>query len=87
MSTAVRGRMLIVDASCLVAALIGVAGSEAVRARLAADGDHVAPHVIDVEVFSAIRREHLRGHLDRTAAAQAVEDLGEWPGSATATAR
>ena len=31
-------------------------------------------------MFAAIRREHLRGHLDRTEASQAVEDLEAWPG-------
>lgn len=35
---------------------------------------------MDVEVFDVLRREHLRGRLDRTEAAQAVEDLEEWPG-------
>lgn len=44
------------------------------------DRDHAAPHVVDVEVFGVIRREHLRGRLDHTAAAQAVEDLEDWPG-------
>nr|MBA2765714.1 type II toxin-antitoxin system VapC family toxin [Solirubrobacterales bacterium] len=55
-------------------------GAEAIRDRLADDGDHAAPHIVDVEVFGVVRREHLRGHLDRTAAAQAVEDLEAWPG-------
>jgi predicted nucleic acid-binding protein len=72
--------MLVVDASCLYVALTGSAGAEAVRARLAADRDHVAPHVIDVEVFGVIRREYLRGALDRTGSTQAVEDLAAWPG-------
>ncbi len=72
--------MLVVDASCLCEVLIGAPGAEAVRARMAADDDHAAPHVVDVEVFGVIRREHLRGRLDRTAATQAVEDLRSWPG-------
>ena len=72
--------MLVVDASCLCEVLIGGLGAEAIRARLAADRDHAAPHVVDVEVFGAVRREHLRGRLDRTEAAQAVEDLEAWPG-------
>jgi len=55
-------------------------GSEAIRRRLAQDGDLAAPHVVDVEVLSVIRRDHLLGRLDRTAAHQAVEDLEEWPG-------
>ena len=72
--------MLVVDASCLCEILLGTPGAEAVRRRLAADPDHAAPHVIDVEVFGVVRREHLRGNLDRTAATQAIEELDDWPG-------
>jgi predicted nucleic acid-binding protein len=66
--------------TCLCEVLIGGPGAEVVRDRLSADRDQAAPHVIDVEVFGVIRREHLRGRLDRTAAALAVEDLEAWPG-------
>ncbi|MGH3503470.1 MAG: type II toxin-antitoxin system VapC family toxin [Nocardioidaceae bacterium] len=72
--------MLVVDASCLCEVLIGGQGAETARHRLAADDDHAAPHILDVEVFGVVRREHLRGRLDRTAAAQAVEELETWPG-------
>lgn len=72
--------MLIVDASCLYDVLVGKPGSERIRERLAADTDQAAPHIIDVEVLSVIRRDYLLGHLDETAAAQAVEDLRDWPG-------
>ena len=72
--------MLVVDASCLCEVVIGGTGAEAIRARLSADRDLAAPHIVDVEVFGVIRREHLRGQLDRTEAAQAVEDLQAWPG-------
>jgi predicted nucleic acid-binding protein len=72
--------MLVVDASCLYEVLIGTPGAEAIRDRLAADGDQAAPHIVDAEVFGVIRREHLHGRLDRTAATQAVEDLETWPG-------
>jgi predicted nucleic acid-binding protein len=72
--------MLVVDASCLYEVLVGTSGAEAIRRRLAADSDHAAPHIVDVEVFSVVRREHRNGHLDRTEAAQAVEDLEAWPG-------
>ena len=71
--------MLVVDASCLAEVLIGGSGSEQVRERLSADRDQAAPHIIDVEVFGVIRRAHRQGHLDGTAAAQAVEDLQDWP--------
>lgn len=79
-SIAAPGPMLVVDASCLCQVLVGGPGAETIRARLGADPDHAAPHVVDVEVFGVIRREHLRGTLDRTAATQAVEDLAAWPG-------
>lgn len=72
--------MLVVDASCLYEVVTGTERAEAIRRRLAADSDHLAPHVIDVEVLSVIRRHHLLGHLDTTAAAQAMEDLRDWPG-------
>lgn len=72
--------MLVVDASCLVEVLIGGRSAEAVRQRLAGDRDHAAPHIIDVEAFGVIRREHLQGRLDATAATQAVEDMRLWPG-------
>jgi predicted nucleic acid-binding protein len=72
--------MLVVDASCLCEVLTGSPGAEAVRRRLAADTDHAAPHIVDVEVFGIIRREVMRGRLDRTAAELAIDDLGSWPG-------
>ena len=80
MSSGACGRMLVVDASCLCEVLIGGPGAEAIRERLCADDDHAAPHIIDAEVLGVIRREHLRGRLDRTEASQAVEDLEAWPG-------
>lgn len=72
--------MLVVDASCLYEVVAATGRAETIRERLAADGDHIAPHVIDVEVFGVIRRHHLLGYLDTTAAAQAVDDLRDWPG-------
>ncbi len=72
--------MLVVDASCLCEVLIGGRSAETIRALLSADSDQAAPHIIDVEAFGVIRREHLAGRLDRTEATQAVEDLEEWPG-------
>ncbi|MBW3615468.1 MAG: type II toxin-antitoxin system VapC family toxin [Actinobacteria bacterium] len=72
--------MLVVDASCLYEVVAATQRAEAIRERLAADDDQIAPHVIDVEVFSVIRRHHLLGQLDATAATQAVDDLRDWPG-------
>ncbi|HVM53572.1 MAG TPA: type II toxin-antitoxin system VapC family toxin [Acidimicrobiales bacterium] len=72
--------MLIVDASSLYEVVADTARADDVRARLALDADHAAPSVVDVEVISVIRRDHLAGRLDVTAATQAVQDLRDWPG-------
>ena len=71
--------MLVIDASCLAEIVTSGPDVEEVRERLGADDEHVAPHVIDVEVLGVIRREHLLGELDRTAASQAVQELHDWP--------
>lgn len=72
--------MIIVDASCLFEVVADTTRSEEVRTRMAADTEHLAPHVIDVEVLGVIRRHALEGLLDPTAAGQAVADLRDWPG-------
>lgn len=79
-SRAASGPVLIVDASCLFEVVADTARADDVRARLVLDIDHAAPSVIDAEVVGVIRRDHLRGRLDATAAAQAVQDLRDWPG-------
>jgi predicted nucleic acid-binding protein len=80
MKFAGRGRMLIVDASCLFEVVSRSPRAEQVRERLDSDPDQAAPHVIDVEVLSIVRREHIRGQLDGTAAMLALEDLRVWRG-------
>lgn len=72
--------MLVVDASCLYEVLADTPAAEPIRDRLAADDDHAAPHLVDAEVLGVIRRQHLLGDLDGTAATQAVDDLRAWPG-------
>lgn len=72
--------MLVVDASCLCEVLTRGPRAESLRSRLAAEADQAAPHIIDVEVFGVLRREYLRGRLERMEAAQAVDDLEAWPG-------
>lgn len=72
--------VIVVDASCLFEVVADTDRAETIRARLAADPDQAAPHVIDIEVFSLIRRERLAARLDDTAAALAVADLRSWPG-------
>jgi len=47
--------MIVVDASTMLAYLLGAEGADAVRARVA--GERLAaPHVLDLEVASALRR-------------------------------
>lgn len=72
--------MLVVDASCLYEVVADAPLGERIRERLASDPDHAAPEIVDVEVMSVVRREHLLGRLDATAARQAMEDLRGWPG-------
>jgi predicted nucleic acid-binding protein len=72
--------MIVVDAACLYEVVADTNEAEPVRRRLADDPDHAAPHLVDVEVLAVIRRHHLAGRLDATAARQAVDDLRDWPG-------
>jgi len=72
--------MIVVDASCLFEVVTDSDRAEVIRGRLALDPDHAAPHIVDIEVFGLIRRDHLLGGLDETAAALAVDDLRSWPG-------
>lgn len=72
--------MIVVDASCVYEVVANGMHAEPVRARLAVEPDQAAPHLVDAEVISLIRRDHLAGRLDSTLAALAVEDLRGWPG-------
>ena len=71
--------MLVVDASCLAEVVLAGPDAEPVRGRLANDPEQLAPHLVDAEVLGVVRRAHLRGELDGTAARQAIEDLQSWP--------
>jgi predicted nucleic acid-binding protein len=73
--------VLIVDASCLFEVVARTTSKAArIRRRLSTDQEQAAPHLVDVEVFGAIQREHRLGRLDRTAAELAVHGLAEWSG-------
>jgi len=72
--------MIVVDASCLYEVVIDTPTAEPIRQRLAEDPDQAAPHVIDIEVFSLIRRDQMAGRVDSTIAELAVDDLRSWPG-------
>jgi predicted nucleic acid-binding protein len=69
--------VIVADASVVVAALL-VAGptGDAARGALLADEVH-APHLVDVEVTSAIRRWVLAGRLSVADARASVRDLAD----------
>lgn len=63
--------MIVVDASVVVAALLSTSGAGArARERLRADPDLHAPHPLDVEVTSALRRRVRSGATDAGRAEQ-----------------
>jgi len=71
---------LVVDASCVVAALTASNAAESAgtwaRARLGS-GPVVAPHLLPVEVTHVLRRQVAAGRLHGPAAAAALEDLAD----------
>lgn len=72
--------MIVVDASALFEVVANTRPGLVIRDRLAADGEPVAPHIIDVEVLGVVRRRHQRGELDDTGAHLALMDLEDWAG-------
>lgn len=71
--------MIVVDASTVVAALLD-AGQDGDDAREVMLGDEAhAPHLLDVEALSAVRRHVLSGRLSAAAAGEAVDAIRELP--------
>lgn len=72
--------MIVVDASVLVNALADDSDAgDTARLRLARDPSLHAPHVIDLEVLSVLRRAHRAGGLDERRATMARRDLRALP--------
>jgi predicted nucleic acid-binding protein len=71
--------VIVVDASGIYETLIGGPYADEVRAALADDDEHAAPHLVDAEVLGLIQRDLLRHRFDATVAGLAVEDLYAWP--------
>ncbi len=67
--------MIVVDASAVVDLIAPLTPDRELRSRLAGQNLH-APHVLDVEVLSALRRFVRRGSLTADRAADARVDLG-----------
>lgn len=72
--------MRVLDASVVVAYLIGGESFEAAAEHVADPGTSAwAPHLIDAEVGHVVRREVLAGALRPGRAQQALEDLADLP--------
>ena len=71
--------MIVVDASVVVTALlVGGAKGDPAR-RLLQDEELHAPHLVDVEAASAVRRWVLTGRLGADGARSAMADLADLP--------
>jgi len=69
--------VLVVDTSAVVDALAGRPPDERLLARLGADGDLHAPHLLDVELLHALRGLVAAGHLSEDRAADARSDFAD----------
>ena len=69
--------MMVLDASAVVAVLVGSGpGAERIRGRVEHPEESLhVPHVMDLEVLHALRRQALRGVLSAARGAEAVQDL------------
>lgn len=68
--------MIVLDASALVELLLNTPRGASVAARLSAPGETVhAPHLIDLEVASALRTLEAQGRVTTAVATQAIADL------------
>lgn len=69
--------MIVVDASVVVASLLSTGGAGArARERLRLDPDLHVPHLLDVEVTTALRRRVRLGQTDVDVATEVLADLG-----------
>lgn len=70
--------MIAVDCAAVVDALTAVAGTDDLRARLAAEELH-APSLLDFEIVSALRGLTLAGHLSAARAQDLLTDFDDLP--------
>lgn len=72
--------MLVVDASALTELVLGRGAGEVVGEHLAAHGFALhAPHLVDLEVLSALRRLVASGEMTAARAGEAIADLLDLP--------
>src|SRR5215471_9755566 len=67
--------MIVVDASAMTELLLQTGLGQRIEHRLLRDEDLHAPHLVDVEVVSALRRLVRMGELPADRAEDAIEDL------------
>lgn len=68
--------MLVIDASAVVELLLGRPAAESIERRIVDHGYELhAPHLLDVEVLSAVRRVLARGEASAARADEAVADF------------
>ena len=69
--------MIVLDASAVVAVLVGLGqGAERIREKIEAPEESLhVPHVMDLEVLHALRRQLLLGTLSRERSSEALDDL------------
>ncbi len=70
--------MIVVDSAAVIDALTGLAGTDELRAYLAAEELH-APSLVDFEVVSALRELILGGVLSATRAHDLLSDFEDLP--------
>lgn len=77
--------MIVVDASSVVDVLLGTRAAAAIEGRWRRDGDRLhAPHLLDIEVLSALRHLVLNGDVAVERAAAAISTFARlrvrrWP--------
>lgn len=69
--------VLVVDTSAVIEALASRNPDPALAERLAEDGDLHAPHLVDIEVLTALRSLCARGQLSEDRATDARRDFQE----------
>lgn len=66
---------MVVDASVVLAVLVGLAQEPILKSRLIRAADLVAPSFLDVEVANVLRREVRLGNLSPARGFEALADL------------
>jgi predicted nucleic acid-binding protein len=71
--------MIVLDASAVVELLIGGESAPVIKAHLGSHREWIAPHLLDVEVVSALRNLAAGRKIDPTRCDQLLSDLAALP--------